>query len=270
MLERIDKFLVHNGFGSRKEIKSLMNKKFVSVNGEIVRDVSFKIDSEKDEISVNGEIVEPQIFTYLMMNKPSGYVSVKKEGVHATVFDLLEEKYSTPFFAEHLHCVGRLDVDTEGFLLFTTDGKLTHRITSPKTHSPKKYFVRLASAVSTDAQKEYAKKCEKGIYVEAEGKEPAFRCKPAVLEWKLSDSVPKDSAPVDSVSANVVSATECFLTITEGKFHQVKRMFLALGNEVTYLKRVAIGNLELDPTLEKGEYREMTSEEVELLETADT
>lgn len=261
MLERIDKFLVHNGFGSRKEIKSLVNKKFVSVNGEIIRDVSFKIDSEKDEISVNGEIVEAQTFIYLMMNKPAGYVSVKKEGVHSTVFDLLEEKYSTPFFAEHLHCVGRLDVDTEGFLLLTTDGKLTHRITSPKTHSPKKYFVRLASAVPPDAQNEYAKKCAKGIYVEAEGKEPAFRCKPAVLDWKLSDSASEDSA-----SASVAFASECFLTITEGKFHQVKRMFLALGNEVTYLKRVAIGNLELDPTLEKGEYREMAAEEVELLE----
>lgn len=258
MIERLDKFLVHNGFGSRKEIKSLVNKKIVSVNGEIVRDVSFKIDSEKDEISVNGEIVEAQTFIYLMMNKPAGYVSVKKEGIHSTVFDLLEEKYSTPFFAEHLHCVGRLDVDTEGFLLLTTDGKLTHRITSPKSHSPKKYLVRLASAVPPDAQSEYTKKCEKGIYVEADGKEPAFRCQPAVLEWKRE--------PAESSSLDSAPATECFLTITEGKFHQVKRMFLALGNEVAYLKRVAIGKLELDSTLEKGEYREMTADEVELLE----
>lgn len=246
MIERLDKFLSHNAFGSRRDIRKLVSKNLVSINGETATDFSQKIDTSKDTVSVNGEKVEPQRFTYLMLNKPANHVSVKTEGAHATVFDLLDDNYKTPFFVEHLHCIGRLDVDTEGLLILTTDGKLTHRITSPKTHSPKKYFVQLENSVGKDQQVSYIKKFTAGVHIEAEGKEPAADCKSALLEWK--------------------SPTECFLTITEGKFHQVKRMFSAVGNSVSYLQRVAIGALELDKTLDAGKYRELTDDEVELLE----
>lgn len=256
MVERLDKFLSHNAFGSRKDIRKIVGKRLVTVNGEIVTDVSAKIDTAKDVVVVDGEKVEPQRFTYLMLNKPANHVSVKTEGAHATVFDLLEENYQTPYFSEHLHCIGRLDVDTEGLLILTTDGKLTHRITSPKTHSPKKYFVRLASPVTAAAQNEYIKKFADGIHIEAEGKEPAADCKSAALVFSLTDGDTNTDG----------DTTECFLTITEGKFHQVKRMFSAMGNEVIYLKRVAIGSLELDASLAIGKYRELSPEEVTLLE----
>lgn len=245
MTERLDKFLSHNGFGSRRDIKKLVGARLVSINEETASSVTQKIDVQKDKVCVDGTIVKPQSFMYLMLNKPAGTVSVKTEGEHQTVFELLDDNLRTPFFMAHLHCIGRLDVDTEGLLILTTDGKLTHRITSPKTHSPKKYFVQLRREVDTDAQKTYAEKFAQGIHIEQEGKELAADCKPAELEWK--------------------TATECFLTITEGKYHQVKRMFLAIGNEVVYLKRVAIGELQLDETLLAGEYRELTEEEVAML-----
>lgn len=264
MTERLDKFLSHNAFGSRKDIRKLVGMKLVSVNGETVTDFSAKIDTTRDVIVVDGKTVEPQRFTYLMLNKPANHVSVKTEGSHATVFDLLADNYQTPYFAEHLHCIGRLDVDTEGLLILTTDGKLTHRITSPKTHSPKKYFVRLAKPVDSKTQQQYAKEFSEGVHIEAEGKEPAADCKPAKITFVSSDASASKSPAASGTSSN--SATECFLTITEGKYHQVKRMFQAVGNEVVYLQRVAIGALELDKSLAIGNYREMTLDEVELLE----
>lgn len=256
MVERLDKFLSHNAFGSRKDIRKLVGMRLVSINGKTVADVSIKVDAEHDVIVVDGKTVEPQRFTYLMLNKPANYVSVKTEGSHATVFDLLSDNYQTPYFTEHLHCIGRLDVDTEGLLILTTDGKLTHRITSPKTHSPKKYFVRLAKSVDENMQQQYAKIFAEGVHIEAEGKEPAADCKPAEIVFVCSDA-----------SEAAISATECFLTLTEGKYHQVKRMFKAAGNEVIYLQRVAIGALKLDESLAVGSYREMTMEEVALLES---
>ena len=165
---------------------------------------------------------------------------------HQTVFDFLDEQYRTPYFEEKLHLVGRLDIDTEGLLLFTTDGAMTHKITSPKTHYPKSYFVRLAHKEDKNSQEKIFTEFKKGIHIAPEANDPEADCKPVeALEW-LSDD-------------------ECVLTITEGKFHQVKRMFKAVGNEVVYLKRLSIGSLKLDETLKPGEYRELTSDEVENL-----
>ncbi|MBR7064791.1 MAG: pseudouridine synthase, partial [Treponema sp.] len=156
--------------------------------------------------------------------------------------------YRTPYYEEKLHIVGRLDVDTEGFLLFTTDGKLTHYLISPKNDFAKKYLVRLKKDVSEEEQKEYAKIFSEGVFIGPYKNEAEHLCKSATIFWQ--------------------SFNECVLSITEGKYHQVKRMFLAVGNEVTYLKRLSIGPVSLDENLKPGECRELTFDEIESLKRA--
>ncbi len=245
--ERLDKILSHEGFGSRQDVKSLMHSGVVTVNGTVVTDPSSKADPDADVISVDGEELSLRTFVYLMMNKPQNYVSANKDGLHGTVFDLLGASYHTPYLEEHMHIVGRLDVDTEGLLLFTTDGELTHVITSPKTHRSKTYFVRLRDAVGAQLQAEYVNRCRAGIHIPPEGNEAEADCRPAELVWHT-----------DGKSGS----SECELTIYEGKYHEVKRIFAVLGNEVVFLKRLSIGALELDPALAPGQYRELTDEEV--------
>lgn len=242
---RIDKILSHEGFGSRKAIRKFLYSSEVLVNGNRIFDTSFSVNPDKDEILIDGQPFAIRKNFYLMMNKPQDVVSANKDGLHQTVFDLLDEKFHTPYLEENLHLVGRLDIDTEGLLLFTTDGALTHKITSPKTHFPKSYFVRLANSETSERQKKIAEDFKKGIEIPAEGKELGALLKPAEIDWK--------------------SENECVLTISEGKFHQVKRMFAAEQNEVVYLKRIAIGSLKLDENLALGEYRELTAEELDCL-----
>lgn len=241
-IERLDKILAHEGFGSRKGIRHLLRDCEVTVNGVRVTDSGMGINPDKDEIKIDGETVSLKKNFYLMMNKPKDCVSANKDGLHQTVFDLLDERFHTPYLEENLHLVGRLDIDTEGLLLFTTDGGLTHRLTSPKTHQPKSYLVQLQDAVNADGQSKITSDFNTGIEIPAEGNEAAFTSKPAEIKWN--------------------SETEAVLTISEGKFHQVKRMFAVEGNEVVYLKRLTIGSVKLDESLELGEYRELTEEEV--------
>lgn len=243
--ERLDKILSHEGFGSRKSVRRLLRDSLVVINGKPATDPSLLVNAETDSIEVCGEPLVVRKNIYLMMNKPQDTVSANKDGLHQTVFDLLDEKYRTSYLEENLHLAGRLDVDTEGLLLFTTDGKLIHRITSPKTHSPKSYFVRLEKEVSPSEMEKIANDFQAGLEIPPEGKEAGAVLKPAKVEWK--------------------NGFECVLTISEGKFHQVKRMFLAENNKVVYLKRLTIGSLTLDSSLECGSYRELTSEEVEKL-----
>lgn len=245
--ERLDKILSHEGFGSRQDVKSLMHSGSVVVNGIVVRDPAAKADPDSDVIAVDGEELELRTFVYLMMNKPQDYVSANKDGLHSTVFDLLDDSYHTPYLEEHLHIIGRLDIDTEGLLLFTTDGGLTHLITSPKTHQSKTYFVRLRDAVHIQQRNEYVSRCSSGIHIPPEANEAEADCKPAELVWH-------DDGKTD--------VSECELTIYEGKYHQVKRMFAVLGNEVVFLKRLSIGTLSLDKNLAPGEYRELSDEEI--------
>lgn len=243
---RIDKILSHEGFGSRKEIRKFLYNFEVQVNGKRIYDTSFPVNPDKDEVSIDGNPLSLRKNFYIMMNKPKDVVSANKDGLHRTVFDLLDERFHTPYLKENLHLVGRLDIDTEGLLLFTTDGAMTHRITSPKTHFPKSYFVRLENPESEERQEKIRADFADGIEILPEGKEPGAFLKPAELEWN--------------------NASECVLTISEGKFHQVKRMFSAEGNEVVYLKRISIGSLKLDENLKTGEYRELTEEEISFLE----
>lgn len=239
---RLDKILSHEGFGSRKAIRKFLYSSEVMINGERVFDTSFSVNPDKDEIKIDGEVLNLRKNFYIMMNKPKDFVSANKDGLHQTVFELLDERFHTPYLEENLHLVGRLDIDTEGLLLFTTDGALTHRITSPKTHLPKTYFVRIKNPETAERQEKIFQDFKNGIEIPPEGNEPGFLAKPAEIQWKTEN--------------------ECILTINEGKFHQVKRMFLAESNEVIYLKRISIGTLKLDEKLAAGEYRDLTDEEV--------
>lgn len=243
--ERLDKLLAHEGFGSRKDIRKLLRNCKVLVNGSRTYDSSTQIDAEKDTISVDGEEINLHKNLYLMMNKPQHYVCSTKEGDHETVFDLLDDSLRTPYLQDKLHLVGRLDMDTEGLLLFTTDGELTHRLISPKSHISKTYLCGLEHTETAEHQIAITAKFENGIKVGPEDNEQGFTAQPAQITW-LND-------------------TTAHLTIYEGKYHQVKRMFAAVGNKIVYLKRISMGQLKLDEELELGEYKELTDDDLEKL-----
>lgn len=254
-LERLDKILSHRGFGSRKDVKRLCHDQLVFVNGSLLTDPSAKIDIDSDELVVDGEKISLQRDVYIMMNKCQNVVCANKDGAHETVFDLVDESLRHSFSARDLHCMGRLDIDTEGLLLLTSDGELTHRLLSPKNHISKTYAVALRDKLSEDEKQKYISLFKKGFLVDREDKESEFICQPSELVF-TEKSYPNSS-----------SRTDCLLTIYEGKFHQVKRMFAQVGNEVVYLKRVAMGNLKLDETLPLGKYRELTAEEVQIIKS---
>ena len=241
-MERIDKILSHAGFGTRKDVKSLLKAGIVRVNDTVVKDAAAKIDLAADALTVDGKKIDIKENVYLVMNKAQNFVCSAKDGEHETVFACVPDEYKHSYLGGELHLVGRLDIDTEGLLLLTTDGSLTHRLTSPKTHHAKKYVVHLRDSVSEQEKSVYTKAFEDGVHIEAEGAEEAWDCQSAQIEW------------IDDFSA--------YLTIYEGRYHQVKRMFRAVGSEVIFLKRVAIASLELDPDLKLGECRELTSEEL--------
>jgi 16S rRNA pseudouridine516 synthase len=233
--QRLDKVLAHMGIGSRKEIKKLCRESRVRVNGEIVHDSGRIVLPYQDTIEVDGQQVVYREFLYLMMNKPQGVISATEDMRMETVIDLLEpqDQAFSPF------PVGRLDKDTEGLLLLTNDGQLSHHLLSPKKHVPKTYFARIQGLVT-----------EQDVRVFRDG-------------VTLDDGYKTLPAELTIRSAGTESEIE--LTIYEGKFHQVKRMFEAVGKQVTYLKRISMGPLVLDPDLQPGEYRELTEEEIQML-----
>jgi 16S rRNA pseudouridine516 synthase len=195
-----------------------------------------------------------------MMNKIQHTISSNKDGEHQTVFDLLEEDLKTPYLQEKLHLVGRLDMDTEGLLIFTTDGELTHKLISPKSNIGKTYFVSLEKEFSEEEKQNVEQLFQEGIAVGPEDNEQGFTCKPAQVSWpnkEVCDSICKNSS-YDSSKIK----TAALLTITEGKYHQVKRMFKAVNNKVEFLKRIKFGKLELDNLLKPGEYKILTNEEI--------
>ncbi|MBS4195086.1 pseudouridine synthase [Lederbergia citri] len=229
---RIDKLLSNIGYGSRKEVKKILKNGQVTVNGNIVKDAKFHVDPIVDSVYLFGEKVQYREFIYLMMNKPAGVISATEDDRDETVIDLLndEEAVFSPF------PVGRLDKDTEGLLLLTNDGKLAHQLLSPKKKVPKKYFAVINSPVTEDDVAAFGK----GVTLD-----DGYETKPGKLTILKSGEY-----------------SDIELTITEGKFHQVKRMFEAVGKKVVYLKRISMGPLLLDDTLENGQYRELTEEEV--------
>ncbi|ASW42337.1 pseudouridine synthase [Clostridium isatidis] len=235
-MERLDKILSNLGYGTRKEIKQVVRKGFVEVNGEIVKDSGMQVDPEEDKISINGEEIYYRKYIYLMMNKPVGVVSATFDNKDETVIDLLEIDHQVfnPF------PVGRLDKDTVGLLFLTNDGELNHRLISPKWKVDKVYYAKINARV-TDKD---VKRFKEGITLD-----DGYVCKEAILE----------------ILSTSDEESEVKITIQEGKFHQVKRMFEAVNKKVTYLKRIEFGTIKLDEDLEEGEYRELTEEEIAIL-----
>jgi len=230
---RLDKLLAHSGFGTRKEVKELIKKGYVSVNGHIIKKDKFQIDPDIDEIKVDDEIIKYEEYVYYMLNKPAGYVSATEDNIYPTVVELIEDYYRHDLFP-----VGRLDIDTEGLLLLTNDGVLAHQLLSPKHHCPKVYFAKIKGIVD-----------EKDVL--------AFQQGVVIDDYKCM------SAQLKILSVGEYSEVE--VTIYEGKFHQIKKMFLSLGKEVVYLKRLSMKELKLDENLELGEYRRLTDEELDRL-----
>jgi len=235
-MERLDKVLSNLGYGSRKEIKALVKKGEVEVNNVIIKDSGIKINPEIDVITVSGEKVNYRKYIYIMMNKPSGVVSATYDNYDETVVDLLDFEY----LAFEPFPVGRLDKDTVGLLLLTNDGKLNHRLISPKHHVDKIYYAEIDKKVD----KKDIDAFKKGIVLE-----DGYKCMSAKLEILNSDE----------------NGSEVRVTIQEGKFHQIKRMFKTRDKKVVYLKRIAFGPLQLDEKLSEGKYRELSENEINLL-----
>lgn len=232
-MQRIDKILANRGFGTRKEVKALIKDGAVEIDGLVAKDPGYPVDTERQKITVNGEILEYRDYIYILMNKPKGVVSATEDKTERTVVSLLPEKYRVfePF------PVGRLDKDTEGLLILTNDGQFSHRLLAPKKHVPKTYFAKVEGRVT-----------EEDITAFKEG-------------VVLDDGYKTLPAKLSILERGRISLIE--VTIYEGKFHQVKRMFKSVGKEVIYLKRVAMGGLGLDEGLIPGEFREMTEEELQ-------
>ena len=221
---RLDKFLANSGIGSRKEVKELIKQGLVFVNDERIKNSDKNIDEIKDIIKIRDKCIEYRKYVYIMLN----VISATEDNKHKTVIDLIKG-YDT----YNIFPVGRLDIDTEGLLLLTNDGKLSHNLLSPKKHVEKEYFVKLKENIN-DID---INKVENNIELE-----DGYICKKAKIKR--------------------LSKNELNISITEGKFHQVKRMFKAVGNEVIFLKRVRMANILLDKNLKSGEYRELTEDEL--------
>lgn len=233
---RIDKLLANMGIGTRKEVRQLLKNGAVRVNDEVVKKPNIHVDPEDDDITYLGERVVYKEFIYLMMNKCQGILSATEDLREQTVIDLLS--------AEHRHFkpfpVGRLDKDTEGFLLISNNGKLAHNLLAPRKNVPKTYYAHVEGVVTSEDVQAFAA----GVTLD-----DGYETKPGQLKVLTSGTL-----------------SEIELTITEGKFHQVKRMFQAVGKRVVYLKRLSMGPLQLDEAIPLGSYRELTKEELQLLE----
>ena len=231
---RLDKYLAEMGVGSRQEVKKQIRQGKAAVNGTVVKAADTKIDETCDEVTIGGQNISYVSYEYYMLNKPAGVVSATEDRRDITVIDLIKEKKRKDLFP-----VGRLDKDTEGLLLITNDGDLAHRLLAPKKHVDKVYYAKVAGIVTEDDVEKFAQ----GIDI---GTEEEEMTRPARLDILKSGE-----------------ESEIRLTIHEGKFHQVKRMFQAVEKEVIYLKRERMGSLCLDENLKPGEYRLLTEEEIE-------
>lgn len=232
-LQRLDKIIASTGKWSRREAKEMARRGLVAVNGGAVRSVEEKFDPEAVEITVNGEALCYRRYTWIMLNKPAGYLSATEDGRGRTVLDLLPQELRR----KNLFPVGRLDKDTEGLLLLTDEGGLAHALLSPKRHVDKVYYTRTAGRLTEEDCRAFAA----GLSLE-----DGLQCQPAGLEI---------------LSAGEES--EAYVTLREGKFHQVKRMLASRGKPVAYLERVRMGNLPLDRGLSRGAFRFLTEEEIE-------
>lgn len=231
---RLDKYLADMGVGTRQEVKKYIRQGRVCVDGQVCKRPELKVETDTQKVTFDGKKLGYVAYEYYMLYKPAGYVSATEDKKERTVMELIKEKKRKDLFP-----AGRLDKDTEGLLLITNDGELAHRLLSPKKHVDKVYYAKVQGIVD-----------EKDVQIFAQGMEigEGERAKPSDLRI---------------LSSGQVSKIE--LTIQEGKYHQVKRMFEAVGKKVLYLKRLSMGSLTLDPNLQPGEYRKLTNEELKRL-----
>lgn len=234
---RLDRWLVTLGVGSRSEMQKLIRKGGVKVDGAVVTDPGKQVDERTARLTVQGAPVDGRLTRHVMLHKPAGLLTAARDKKQPTVMDLLPESYAA------IGCmpVGRLDKDTTGLLLLTTDGELNHRLLAPGRHVDKTY----RAAVDGPLDEAHIAAFAAGMHITADGKEPEFDAAPAALTLTASDVA--------------------VLTIHEGKFHQVKRMFRVVGREVTQLHRLSFGSLTLDDALPEGAWRELTEEEIAAL-----
>lgn len=244
MTLRLDKYLTELGVGTRSEVKKYIKAKQVTVNGSPVVAPEQKIDEGNDVVCLRGETLSYVALEYYLFHKPAGCVTATEDAAQATVMD-----YLTDTVRKDLFPVGRLDKDTEGLLLITNDGDLAHALLSPAKHVPKTYYAKVHGFVTAEDVNLF----EKGVDI---GEDKLT--KPAKLQILEHHEALNDAGLPEPVS-------EILLTITEGRFHQVKRMFHAVGKEVFYLKRLSMGSLTLPEHLKPGEYRALSKEELEAL-----
>lgn len=239
-MKRLDKFLVEMSVASRSTIKDMAKKGRITVNGEVVKASDVKIDENIDVVAVDGQVIAFSDTEYFMLNKPAGVITATLDKKAKTVLDLIDERTRNDLFP-----VGRLDKDTEGLLLITNDGNLAHRLLAPKKHVDKVYYADIDGIVTDEHVRRFAE----GL---------------TLLDG--TPVMPGELAVHDTDTDAGTSRIQ--LTIHEGKFHQVKRMFEAVGCSVTYLKRLSMGPLALDEKLAPGEYRRLTDEEINMLKEA--
>ena len=231
---RLDKYLADMGIGTRAEVKKYIRQGRVKLDDQVIKTPEIKLDEKIQHVFFDGQAVTYEEYEYYMLHKPAGVVSATTDVKDKTVIDLITDSKRKDLFP-----VGRLDKDTEGLLLITNDGDMAHRLLAPKKHVDKVYYAKVAGIVTQEDVEIFKKGMDIGKGEVA---------KPSILKIIYSGEV-----------------SEIELTIQEGKFHQVKRMFHAVGKEVLYLKRISMGSLKLDSTLPKGAYRMLTREEVEQL-----
>lgn len=234
-MDRLDKVIASQSTATRSEVRKLIYKGKVSVNGEIIKKIDFKVNPDTDEIMVEDKPLIHKKFIYIMMNKPAGVICATFDKKEKTVIDLLPPH----LIRKEIFPAGRLDKDTEGFVLITDDGEMAHNILSPRKHIEKEYIARINAPVTDEDIKIFAK----GITLAND-----VTCKPAVVSILEEGDTPLVK-----------------IIITEGMYHQIKKMFISRGKKVTYLKRVRMGNLPLDESLALSEARELTADEVNLL-----
>lgn len=231
---RLDKFLSEMSGWTRSEVKKIVRTGSVTVDGNEVKKPETKIDEKLSIVRVDGRQIKYNKYEYYMLNKPKGFVSATTDREHKTVVDIISSSEKNDLFP-----VGRLDIDTEGLLLITNDGELAHRLLSPKNHVEKTYYVEV-SGILDDADVDAVEKC-----LDIGEEKNTIPAKMEILKTDIQNNI-----------------SSCYLTIHEGKFHQVKRMMKKLGKTVTYLKRVSMGSLILDSKLKKGNYRKLTEQEI--------
>lgn len=228
---RIEKYIANSGLFTRNEVKKMIRAKRIQVNGEIVLKAGLNIQEDRDEIRIDDEILQYDPQVYIMLNKPRDVISATQDTLHETVMDLIDDILPPDCFP-----IGRLDIDTEGLLLISNDGALAHRLLSPRHHVAKTYEVHVREELTEAA----IKLIQAGILIDQ-----GEQCLPAKIE-QLKETV-------------------YLLTIEEGKYHQVKRMMQAVDNEVLYLKRLTMGSLTLDESLDAGAWRYLNEAELTAL-----